>query len=253
MEIPAKDTQYGQAFTYGSLSKNGSRPIIYSAIGSHANFAVAGLHSRNISVVTVNDYTSPGPLWDPTLSAYFYTFTPSSSTNGTFIPSDTSTPTSWLFFEGRWGDEQYPDSDPVQVNFLNLNITWKYESGPTGPLDKGLNRTDVCPDVVGTPCLTLSTLPVTSGSSIPVTVTRATGSQSAVPTGTVVGNASSSTGTTRTVTGSGTLTTKSGAGAAGTSTSSGGSPTSISKGGAGFLKVNLGYVLTGTLGILLIM
>jgi hypothetical protein len=148
----------------------------------------------------VNDTTSAGPMWDPTLSAYYYSFTPSSSTNGTFVPSDSSTPVSWLYFLGQWGDEQYPDSDPRQVNFLNLNLTWKYESGPTGPLDKGLNRTDACPDVVGTNCTTLSSLPATSGTSVPVTVVRSTSSASqASRTGVSPMNSTttwSSTGTT---------------------------------------------------------
>lgn len=196
MAMVTKEVQYGQAFTYDSLSKKGSRPIIYSAIGSHANYAVPGTHSRNVSIVTINDYTSPGPVWDPTLSAYFYSYTPFSPTNGTFVASLPSTPVGWLYFEGRWGDEQYPDSDPRQVNFLNASIAWKYESGPTGPLDKGLNRTDVCPNVSGTPCLTLSTLPATSGSSIPVTVTRTTATYSSVPTMTSKGNGTSSVGPT---------------------------------------------------------
>jgi hypothetical protein len=182
----------------------------------------------------VNDFTSPGPLWDPTLSAYFYSFSPSSDANGTFMPSDSSTPTGWLFFEGRWGDEQYPDSDPRQVNLLNLNITWKYESGPTGPLDKGLNRTDVCPNVVGTPCTTLSVLPATSGSSIPATVTRTTTSQSPVPSGTRGVTSSSSAGLT------------------GSSTSSGGSPTPSTTSGATFVKVSHNLHLWAALLVLLI-
>lgn len=126
------------------------------------------------------------------LSAYYYSFIPSSATNGTFIPSDSSTPISWLYFLGQWGDEQYPDSDPRQVNFLNLNLTWKYESGPTGPLDKGLNRTDTCPDVVGSNCTTFSSLPATSGTSVPVTVVRSTSSASHA-TGTGASSTSSST------------------------------------------------------------
>lgn len=145
----------------------------------------------------LNDTTSIGPLWDPTLSAYYYSFIPSSSTNGTFVPSDSSTPVSWLYFLGRWGDEQYPDSDPRQVNFLNLNVTWKYETGPTGPLDKGLNRTDTCPNVSGINCTTLSVLPATSGTSIPVTVVRSTSSYAATGTGgstTASSTAGSSTG-----------------------------------------------------------
>jgi hypothetical protein len=161
------------------LSKNGTRPIIYSAIGSHANFAVPGVHTRNIAALQLNDSTSPGPLWDPILSAYYYEYTPTSSTNGTFVPSDSSTPVSWLYYLGKWGDKQYPDSDPRQVNFLNLNITWRYESGPTGPLDKNLNRTDTCPEMSGTNCTTLSLLPATSGTSVPITVTRSTPSLAA--------------------------------------------------------------------------
>ena len=134
------DLKCGQAFTYDSHSKNGSRPIIYSAIGSHAKFAVPGTHSRTIAAVVVNGFTSPGPIWDPTLSAYYYSYTALSDTNGTFVSSDSSNPTAWLYFFGRWGDEQYPDSD-------------------------------------GTNCTTLSVLPATSGLSISVTVTRTTSSQ----------------------------------------------------------------------------
>ena len=211
------------------MSKKGSRPVIYSAIGSHANYAVAGTHSRNVSIITINDFTSSGPVWDPTLSAYFYTYTPSSATNGTFVPSDASTSTGWLYFEGRWGDEQYPDNDPRQVNFLNASISWKYESGPTGPLDKGLNRTDVCPNVVGTPCTTLSVLPATSGSSIPVTVTRTTSGQSSVPTETGGGNRTTSS-----------------AGSTGTP-----SPT-LSTGEAGSLNFNIGFPFWGAVVALLV-
>ncbi|KAI9855209.1 MAG: hypothetical protein M1813_000504 [Trichoglossum hirsutum] len=159
----------GQAFTYEALSKNGTRPIVYSAIGTHANYPVPGTHSRSVATVVINDTTSAGPLWDPILSAYYYTYTPASSTNGTFVGSDISTPVSWLSFLGRWGDERYPDSDPRQTNILG--VTWRYETGPTGPLDKDLNRTEVCPGN-GNACSTSTALPAVSGSSIPVTVSR---------------------------------------------------------------------------------
>jgi hypothetical protein len=122
-------------------------------------------------MLVINDYTSQGPLWDPTLSAYYYSYNPLSATNGTFTPSDPSYPTAWLYYLGKWGDEQYLDSDPRQVNFLNLSVEWKYVSGPTGPLDKDLNRTEACPGNASL-CTTLSALPITSGSTIPATVTR---------------------------------------------------------------------------------
>jgi len=183
--------QNGQAFTYKAVSKNGTRPIVYSATGGHANYAVPGIHSRSVATVVINDTTSAGPLWDPILSAYYYTYTPSSPLNGTFTGSDSSTPVSWLYFLGRWGDDQYPDSDPRQVNFLDLNIAWKYETGPTGPLDKDLNRTEVCPDN-GYTCTTLSVLPAVTGSS---GVATTTGSATASSTAPANINAGSTDGT----------------------------------------------------------
>ena len=99
------------------------------------------------------------------------------------------------------------------MNFLNLNLTYKYETGPTGPLDKGLNRTDTCPDVASMNCTTLSVLPATSGTSVPVTVTRSTSSHAATGTGgstTISSTAGLSTGTAKP-----SATGKSGAGRAG--------------------------------------
>lgn len=136
-------------------------------MGTHANFAVPGIHTRSIGSVLINDTASAGYLWDPILSAYYYTYFPSS---GSFASSDTSTPVSWLSFLGRWGDKQYPDSDPRQLNFLNLGISWRYESGPTGPLDKDLDRKEVCPGD-GNACTTLSALPaLVTGSEVASTV-----------------------------------------------------------------------------------
>lgn len=56
-----------------------------------------------------------------------------------------STPTAWLDYNGQWGDEQYPDGDSRQLNYLGLNIEYRYASGPNGPKFKQLNRTEVCP------------------------------------------------------------------------------------------------------------
>lgn len=45
-----------------------------------------------------------------------------------------------------WGDKQYNDTDPRQELLFNISGTAKYSDGPTGPEDKQLNRTRVCPD-----------------------------------------------------------------------------------------------------------
>ncbi|OCK80769.1 hypothetical protein K432DRAFT_296964 [Lepidopterella palustris CBS 459.81] len=140
----------GEAFAYKVVKKSGLRPITYSANGSHANYATTGDHDHtipnfNLPAGLVEDHTDAGTLWDPMLSAYYYSYTPISSSAGTFAAYDTSTPVNWLYYTGKWGDEQYPDSDKRQKNFLRLGF-YKYVSGPTGPEDKQLNRTKVCPD-----------------------------------------------------------------------------------------------------------
>ncbi|KAI9688943.1 MAG: hypothetical protein M1822_000680 [Bathelium mastoideum] len=136
----------GEAFTYEALNKTNGRPINLVANGTHANYAIGGTHDHTIPDVNlpegpVEDYTDFGPIWDPILSAYYYTYDVNTQT---FAAYDDSIPVNWLYFIGQWGDEQYPNSDPRQKSLLGL--TYKYTSGPTGPEDKQLNRTNVCPD-----------------------------------------------------------------------------------------------------------
>ena len=140
---------FGEAFTYGTLEKQGLRPVVYSGNGSHANYAIAGTHEHTIPEVNlpfkglINDYTDKGTLWDPTLSAYYYAF--DANTN-TYTADDPSFPTQWLSFVGQWGDQQYPNSDLRQHEIIpGVSATARYTSGPTGPEDKQLNRTQVCP------------------------------------------------------------------------------------------------------------
>ena len=145
---------FGEAFTYACLEKKGVRPVTYSANGSHANYAESGKHDHTIPGFNLpgqgilTDTTDNGTLWDPTLNAYFYSYNPSSNA---FTAYDPSYPTAWLSFVGQWGDEQYPDSDPRQHKILGIDATAEFTSGPTGPEDKQLNRTDVCP--TGEPCV----------------------------------------------------------------------------------------------------
>lgn len=136
----------GEAFNYNATEKDGQRPITYSANGTHANYAVTGEHDHTIPDLNIDgtgvltDYTDKGKLWDPLLSASFYLYIASPET---FTAYDGSSPTGWLYFDGQWGDQQYPDSDPRQKELFGNP---KYASGPTGPRDKQLDRTNVCPD-----------------------------------------------------------------------------------------------------------
>ncbi|KAL8971158.1 MAG: hypothetical protein Q9183_001181 [Haloplaca sp. 2 TL-2023] len=138
---------YGQAFTYASVEKQGKRPIGYSAKGSHAIYATTGTHDHtipglNLPAGPVEDDCDRGTLWDPIASAYFYSYNAGSNA---FTAYDGISPTNYLEFVGRWGDEQYPDSDPRQETLFGIDVTAKYTSGPTGPRDKFLNRSKVCP------------------------------------------------------------------------------------------------------------
>jgi hypothetical protein len=136
----------GEAFTYNAVEKQGIRPISYSARGSHANYAIAGTHDHtipdlNLPAGLLLDYTSQGMLWDPTLNTYFYTFDATTSSFASAGSGDN--PLGAMNYRGKWGDEQYRNSDPRQSEFFGF---YKFVGGPTGPYDKQLNRTLVCPD-----------------------------------------------------------------------------------------------------------
>ena len=67
----------GQAYAWDVMQKeNKTRPLIYSAMGSHAMYAVAGDHPYVLPFNLLRDQTDDGPLWDPALNrlAYFYDF-----------------------------------------------------------------------------------------------------------------------------------------------------------------------------------
>ncbi|CAA9965410.1 DUF946 domain containing protein [Pyrenophora teres f. maculata] len=135
----------GQAFRYSTVEKSGDRPIAYSAKGSHANYAIAGTHDHTIPNLNLpggvlEDYTDKGTLWDPLQSAWYYKF---DAKNTQFSAYDGAAPTGWLDWRGRWGDEQYPTSDKRQVVLFGQA---KFVGGPTGPVDKQLNRDKVCPE-----------------------------------------------------------------------------------------------------------
>ena len=152
----------GEAFEWSAsgLQFNGARPITYSANGTHANYATAGTHAYAIPNVPLPDgpledtTDDDGFLYDPTLSAYYYTVsfpsgtTPGDSSSPTFSAANNGAsagvaPTAWLNYAGQWGDNQLPSDDPRQTSVFGEA---EYTGGPTGPRDKQLNRVDVCPD-----------------------------------------------------------------------------------------------------------
>ena len=96
----------------------------------------------------LNDHCDKGKLWDPTLAAATYTY---NAATQSFTTSEAGQSVNWLNYTGAWGDEQYPKSDPRQREILGISQTAKYQGGPTGPKDKQLNRSDVCP--TGRPCV----------------------------------------------------------------------------------------------------
>lgn len=95
------------------------------------------------------DHCDAGLIWDPVLSAYFFHFDPDSHVL-TYLPNDSTSPpapnmTSFLDFDGMWGDAQYPDDHPLQQTVPYFGLK-RFNSGPTGPTDKQLVRKGLSPD-----------------------------------------------------------------------------------------------------------
>jgi hypothetical protein len=167
----------GTAFSYNSVEKGEGkgregRPILYSALGSHAMYAMPGTHPYVLPFGLLADVTDKGPLWDPTLNYYAYhyntsithnvdaklfpspnTLTSSSLSDSistlsqnqrdAFIPasSNPSAPTSWFWYSGHWGDKFYELGDWRQWRFVGQ---YHYVNGPLGPRFKNLGRSKVC-------------------------------------------------------------------------------------------------------------
>lgn len=142
----------GQAYAYEAVEKRGVRPIIYSAVGSHAMYALPGNHAYILPFKLLKDVTDKGPLWDPSLNnyAYHYDYTKEYHEDTdilrepkSLIPaaSNPQAPTSWFHFRGLWGDEVYSLADRRQWRFFGQ---YHYVSGPDGPKFKRLQRHKMC-------------------------------------------------------------------------------------------------------------
>ncbi|KAJ5215528.1 uncharacterized protein N7498_001935 [Penicillium cinerascens] len=139
----------GEAYRYEAIEKIGQRPVIYSAKGSHAMYATAGVHEYILPWGLLHDVTDRGPLWDPLLNshAYTYDFDNDALRASTFNPAS---PTEWFHFRGHWGDKFYQLSDSRQYRFAGQ---YHYVNGPLGPRFKHLNRRKVCQGPDSAPCV----------------------------------------------------------------------------------------------------
>ncbi|KAK5011013.1 hypothetical protein LTR28_006322 [Elasticomyces elasticus] len=130
----------GQAYSYGAMEKLGGRPVTYSATGTHAMYALPGVHRYILPWGLLSDHTDRGPLWDPALNVHAYTYNASSGA----LRASTRTPkapTGWFYFGGHWGDKRYPLRDRRQYFFAGQ---YHYENGPLGPRFKNLGRGRIC-------------------------------------------------------------------------------------------------------------
>lgn len=171
----------GQAYAWNALEKyknassttaGAQRPVIYSAVGSHAMYALPGTHPYVLPFKMLRDETDKGPLWDPAQNnlAYHYDYVLDReqggagegdddengesvdrdlSPGGPYVPptsltpaaSNPDAPTSWFHFRGLWGDDLYELGDPRQWRLFGQ---YHYTEGPTGPKFKNLGREKVC-------------------------------------------------------------------------------------------------------------
>ena len=133
------------------------RPVLYSAVGSHAMYAMPGDHPYILPFNMLKDQTDRGPLWDPrkNFRAYWYDYTVEQEEdrgNTTAAASHADrglapvreqpdNPTGWFHYGGRWGDRVYGLDDRRQWRLFGQ---YHYVTGPEGPKSKNLGRERMC-------------------------------------------------------------------------------------------------------------
>jgi len=140
--IPNPNGNGGMIGTWSNdtASRIATRPVVYSALGTHAMYPTPGIHPYVLPYGILHDQTDRGPLWDPTLNLHSYTWDLETKKVRASTLNPRS-PTSWFNFAGHWGDKYYPLSDPRQYRFAGQ---YHYVNGPTGPRFKNLQRKHVC-------------------------------------------------------------------------------------------------------------
>ncbi|RYP37118.1 hypothetical protein DL767_003072 [Monosporascus sp. MG133] len=138
----------GQAYAWHAVEKRGNetekqRPVLYSAVGSHAMYAMPGDHPYILPFGVLKDQTDRGPLWDPrkNFRAYWYDYTAAASNGLEPVREQPEAPTGWFHYGGRWGDRLYGLDDARQWRLFGQ---YHYVTGPTGPKFKNLAREKMC-------------------------------------------------------------------------------------------------------------
>lgn len=139
----------GQAYAWQSVEKRGNatqaqRPVIYSAVGSHAMYAMPGDHPYVLPFRMLKDVTDRGPLWDPSKNfrSYWHDYLAPEGEGLEPTRENPDAPTSWFHFRGKWGDQLYGLDDKRQWRLFGQ---YHYVTGPQGPKFKNLGRRKVCP------------------------------------------------------------------------------------------------------------
>lgn len=155
---------FGQAYSYDTVEKIGKRPVVYSAVGTHAMYAQPGYHPYILPLGLLHDQTDRGPLWDPAMNCLKYTY---DVKNDSLTPDNRTAdaPTEWFFFNGHWGDKLYPLSDARQYEFVGQ---YHYVTGPLGPRWKHLGRRKVCQGPYANECVIKQRLEEEGEGEIPI-------------------------------------------------------------------------------------
>ncbi|KAK6089073.1 vacuolar protein sorting-associated protein [Seiridium cupressi] len=135
----------GQAYAWQAIEKRGNisevqRPVIYSAVGSHAMYAMPGNHPYVLPFKMLKDVTDRGPLWDPAQNfrGYWYDYTTTKDAAGLEpVKENPDAPTNWFHYKGPWGDRLYGLNDTRQWRLFGQ---YHYVTGPVGPKFKNLGR-----------------------------------------------------------------------------------------------------------------
>jgi Vacuolar protein sorting-associated protein 62 len=167
----------GLAYAYEGVEKAKGppgvkgRPVLYSALGSHAMYATPGKHPYVLPFGLLADVTDKGPLWDPALNyvAYHYDTSITHNQDAKSIPGTLTTsqmrdtlqpaycnpkaPMGWWWYKGHWGDKFYELRDERQWRFVGQ---YHYVNGPYGPRYKNLGRSKPCQS--GDSCTTLESI-----------------------------------------------------------------------------------------------